>query len=174
MVEEFVACFEASNHEIWLQNFVINGIERPLEIYCDNNLAIFYFNNNRSSTKSKFIDIKFLVVKERISIEHIGTSFMLANSLTKWLIPKVFHKHIAHMEERNERSLEELSGDEDLAQERINKLLKKKEVGSTIRVAGVEVIGSDPLSIRGPLSFDAGSENIVVTVGKQLEILLIN
>ncbi|RDX64211.1 hypothetical protein CR513_57262, partial [Mucuna pruriens] len=82
---------------------VVDGIERLLKIYCDNNLAVLYSNNNRSSTKSKFIDIKFLVVKERIqnkqiSTEHIETNFMLADPLTKRLIPKVFHEHTAHME----------------------------------------------------------------------------
>ncbi|RDY07678.1 Copia protein, partial [Mucuna pruriens] len=98
MVVEFVACFEASDHGIWLRTFVtsllvVDGIERPLKIYCDNNSAVLYFNNNKSSTKSKFIDINFLIVKERvqnkqISIKYIGTSFMLAYPLTKALIPK--------------------------------------------------------------------------------------
>ncbi|RDX82351.1 hypothetical protein CR513_36873, partial [Mucuna pruriens] len=107
MAVEFVACFKASNQGIWLRNFVtglrvVDGIERPLKLYCDNNSAVLYSNNNRSTTKSKFIDIKFLVVKERvqnkqISIEHIGTSFMLADPLTKALIPKVFHEHTARM-----------------------------------------------------------------------------
>ncbi|RDX91452.1 hypothetical protein CR513_26568, partial [Mucuna pruriens] len=96
--KSFVAYFEASNHGIWLRNFVtslrmVNGIESPLKIYRDNNSAILYSNNNRSSTKSKIIDIKFLVVKERvqdkpISIKHIGTSFMLVDPLAKALIPK--------------------------------------------------------------------------------------
>ena len=50
----------------------------------------------------KFIDIKFLVVKERvqsglISIEHIGTNSMITDPLTKGLPPKVFHKHTTHM-----------------------------------------------------------------------------
>ncbi|RDX67162.1 hypothetical protein CR513_53993, partial [Mucuna pruriens] len=58
----------------------------PLKIYCDNNLAVLYSNNNRSSTKSKFIDIKFLVVKEIIFIKHIGC-IMLVDPLTKGLIP---------------------------------------------------------------------------------------
>ncbi|RDX85160.1 hypothetical protein CR513_33693, partial [Mucuna pruriens] len=63
---------------------------------------VLYSNNNRSSTKSKFIDIKFLVIKEivrnkQISIEHIGTSFMLVNPLIKRLIPKVFHEHVPHI-----------------------------------------------------------------------------
>ncbi|XP_068649141.1 secreted RxLR effector protein 161-like [Aristolochia californica] len=71
MVAEFIACFEASNHGIWLRNFVtglqvVDSIDMPLKIYCDNNSAVLYSNNNKSSTKSKFIDIKFLVGKERV------------------------------------------------------------------------------------------------------------
>lgn len=55
-----------------------------------------------SSTKSKFIDIKYLVVKERVQekkiwIEHIGTYLMLADPLTKGLTPKDFHGHVGHM-----------------------------------------------------------------------------
>ncbi|XP_062075084.1 secreted RxLR effector protein 161-like [Humulus lupulus] len=107
MAAEFVACYEASNHGIWLRNFVtglsiLENVERPLKLFCDNNSAVLYSNNNRSSSKSKHIDIKFLVVKERvqsgqISIEHIGTHSMIADPLTKGLPPKVFHEHIAHM-----------------------------------------------------------------------------
>ena len=107
MAAEFVACYEESNHGIWLRNFVtglriMNGIERPLKLFCDNKSAVLYSNNNRSSTKSKFIDIKFLLVKERvqsalISIEHIRTNSMIADPLTKGLPPKVFHEHTTHM-----------------------------------------------------------------------------
>ncbi|RDY04611.1 hypothetical protein CR513_11659, partial [Mucuna pruriens] len=58
--------------------------------------------NNRSFTKSKFINIKFLIFKERVQnkqifIKHIGTSFMVVDPLTKGLIPKVFHEHTTHM-----------------------------------------------------------------------------
>ncbi|KAL4369556.1 hypothetical protein GQ457_05G026850 [Hibiscus cannabinus] len=107
MAAEFVACYEASNHGIWLRNFVtglriLKNVERPLKLFCDNKSAVLYSNNNRSSSKSKHIDIKFLAVKERvqsgqISIEHIGTNSMIADPLTKGLPPKVFHEHTAHM-----------------------------------------------------------------------------
>ena len=107
MAVEFIACYEASNHGLWLRNFVtglriIEGVERPLKLFCDNKSAVMYSNNNRSSSKSKFIDIKFLVVKERvqngqISIEHLGTNSMIADPLTKGLPPKVFHEHTTHM-----------------------------------------------------------------------------
>ena len=68
---EFIGCYDASNHGIWLRNFVtglyvVKGIERSLKLYCDNNSTMLYSNNNKSSSKSKHIDIKFLVVKERV------------------------------------------------------------------------------------------------------------
>jgi len=71
MTTEFVACYEASNHVIWLRNFVtglkiVEGIKIPLKLYCDNKSTVLYSNHNRSSTKSKHLNIKFLVVKERV------------------------------------------------------------------------------------------------------------
>ena len=80
----------------------MDGIERPLKLFCDNKSAVLYSNNNRGSTKSKHIDIKFLVVKEgvqsgQLSIEHIGTNSMVMDSLTKGVPPKVFHEYTARM-----------------------------------------------------------------------------
>ncbi|XP_071924906.1 secreted RxLR effector protein 161-like [Coffea arabica] len=107
MAAEFITCYEASNPGIWLRNFVTrlhvaDNIERPLKLFCDNKSTVLYSNNNRSSTKSKHIDIKFLVVKERVqsgqlSIEHIETNSMVADLLTKGLLSKMFHEHTAHM-----------------------------------------------------------------------------
>jgi hypothetical protein len=80
----------------------VDVIKLPLNLYCDNISAVLYSNNNNSSSKFKYIDIKFLAVKERvqsgvISIEHISTASILADPLTKELIPKQFHEHVAHM-----------------------------------------------------------------------------
>ena len=54
-----------------MPNFVfglpaVTNIMRPLSIYCDNNSVVLYSNNNKGSTRSKVIDTKFMVVKERI------------------------------------------------------------------------------------------------------------
>ena len=62
----------------------------PLRIYCDNEPAVFYAHNNKSSGGAKHIDIKFYVVKEKIqnhsiTLEHICTKKMLADPLTKVL-----------------------------------------------------------------------------------------
>ncbi|GAA0167428.1 hypothetical protein LIER_40372 [Lithospermum erythrorhizon] len=104
---KFIACHQATVHAVWLRNFiaglrVLNGIERPLNIYCHNRAAILYSKNNKSSTKSRHIERKFLIVKERIqsgtiSFEHIGTNSMIADPLTKGLPPNKFVDHTAHM-----------------------------------------------------------------------------
>ena len=78
------------------------GIDRPILIYYDNKAAELYSKNNRSSSKSKHIDIKFLVVKERVqnsqvSIEYISTDLMVAYPLTNGLPYKAFKEHVARM-----------------------------------------------------------------------------
>ena len=95
MKTEFIAYYEASNQGILLWNFItrlhiVEGIERPLRINYDNKAAELYSKNNKSSSKSKHIDIKFLVVKERVQslqvlIEHIRMNSMIADLLTKGL-----------------------------------------------------------------------------------------
>ena len=61
-----------------------------------------FSNNNRSLNNSKLKNIKYLVVKEqsqndKLSIEHISTNSMIADSLTKVVSSKVFLEHIAYM-----------------------------------------------------------------------------
>ncbi|KAI5671706.1 hypothetical protein M9H77_12070 [Catharanthus roseus] len=77
-------------------------VMRPLKLFCDNKAAVYFSNNNSSSTKSKYIDLKFLVVKELIqngiiTIELIGSGSMLADPLTKALTSKVFTEHTTHI-----------------------------------------------------------------------------
>ena len=81
---------------------IVDGIDSPLKINCDNKAIELYSKNNRSSSKSKNIDIKFLVVKERVQslqvfIEHISTNFMIADPLTKGVPTKAFHEHVTRM-----------------------------------------------------------------------------
>ncbi|CAN1139634.1 hypothetical protein LINPERPRIM_LOCUS23926 [Linum perenne] len=78
MASEFVTCYEAKNHGIWLRNFVIGlhileNVERPLKLFSDNKSMVLYSNNNKSSSKLN-IDIKFLVLKDRIQSGQISTS----------------------------------------------------------------------------------------------------
>ena len=101
MEAEFVACFEATIQSLWLRNFgsglrIIDNIERPLKIHCDNAAVVFF------SKGAKHMDLKYLSVKEevqnkKVSIEHIGTDLMIADPLTKGLPPKTFIGHVERM-----------------------------------------------------------------------------
>ena len=81
---------------------MVDDIYRPLKLYCDNNPAVQYAHNNKSSGANKHIDIKYYVVKDKvrdhvISLEHISTEKMLADQFTKGLPPNVFSEHVASM-----------------------------------------------------------------------------
>ena len=81
----------------------MNSIEIPRKLFYDNNSAILYSNNNRDSTKSNHIDIKFLTVKKRVqsgqlSIEYIWTNPIVANLFIKRLSPKIYHEHTARID----------------------------------------------------------------------------
>ena len=80
---------------------MVDSVEKPMRLYYDNEPAIFYAHN-KSSGAAKHIDIKFYVVKkqvqdETICLEHIRTSKMLADPLTKGLPPNVFRERLAGM-----------------------------------------------------------------------------
>lgn len=92
MEAEFIGYYKASNQGVWLWNFIIglcfNGVEKPLKINYNNKAAKLYSKNNKSSSKSKYINIKFPVVKEKVqnaqvSIKNIYTNLMIIDPVTK-------------------------------------------------------------------------------------------
>lgn len=73
---EFVSCFEATSQGIWLKNFisrlrVVNSISRPLKIYCHNLVVVFLAKNNRSGSRNKHIDIKYLAIKNHVKSNEV-------------------------------------------------------------------------------------------------------
>ena len=107
MEAEFVSCFEASSHGVRLKSFIsgrriVDSISRPLNLYCDKLAVIFMAKNNKSGSRSKHIDIKYLAIRElvkeqKLVIEHINTKSMLADPLTKGMPPKYFKDHVVQM-----------------------------------------------------------------------------
>ena len=68
MEAEFISCFEATSHSVWLKSFVfglivVDFISRPLKLYCDNSATIFMAKNNKSESRSKHIDTKYLAIR---------------------------------------------------------------------------------------------------------------
>ena len=55
MEAEFVSCFEATSHGVWLKSFIsglkiVDTISRPLKILCDNSVTVFMAKNNKSGS----------------------------------------------------------------------------------------------------------------------------
>ena len=70
MEAEFVSCFEATSHGVWMKSFIsglriVDSISRPLRIFCDNSAAVFMAKNNKSGSRSKHIDIKYIFSQKR-------------------------------------------------------------------------------------------------------------
>ena len=107
MEAEYVACYEATCQALWLKKLIfgfhiVESISKPLVIYCDNTAAVHFSQNNRSATRSKHFDIKYLFVREKVRecqtrIEYTATGHMLADPLTKGLPIGVYQRHVTHM-----------------------------------------------------------------------------
>nr|CAN67941.1 hypothetical protein VITISV_033155 [Vitis vinifera] len=104
---KFVACYGASSQAVWLRNLilelqVVDSIFRSIVIYCDNNAVVSYSKNNKISTGSKHMEIKYLTVKDLVKkgdivIKDKRTESMLADPLTKGLKPIMFKEHVVNM-----------------------------------------------------------------------------
>jgi hypothetical protein len=107
MQAEFIACYVAATHAAWLRNLVtglriVDSISRPMRIFCDNSAAVFHTKNNKTSSGSKHLELKYLTVRDLVKdgtivVEHIDTNSMLADPLTKVLRPTVFKSHVGNM-----------------------------------------------------------------------------
>ena len=107
MEAEFVSCFEATSHGVWMKSFIsrlriVDSISKPLKVFCDNSAAVFLAKNNEIGSRSKHIDIKYLVIRERVKdktmvIEHVNNELMIVDPVTKGMPPSKFKDHIDHM-----------------------------------------------------------------------------
>ena len=105
MEVEYVACYEATRHAIWLQNVihdlgVVDSIERPIMMYCDNIVAVSFSNNLKGTLGVTYIDVKYFLVQEKVEegliiVVHMLTYSMVANPLTKALPVGIFEEHVS-------------------------------------------------------------------------------
>ena len=107
MEAKFVSCFEATSQGVWLKSFiyrlrVMDSISKSLRIFCDNSAAVFLAKNNKSESRSKHVDIKYLAIREHVKekkvvIEHISTELMITDPLTKGMPQMKFKDHVDRM-----------------------------------------------------------------------------
>ena len=104
---EYMAYFEATGHALWMSDFfsglrIMDTIFEPLKSFGDNDVARRFAQNDKVFSKSKFLEVKYLVLKEKVrdrlvSIVGIPTSLMIADPLTKALGPKDYKEHVRNM-----------------------------------------------------------------------------
>ena len=68
MEVEFISCFEDTSHGVWLMSFIsghriVNSITKPLKLYFDNSIVVFMAKNNKSGSRTKHMDIKYLAIR---------------------------------------------------------------------------------------------------------------
>jgi len=74
---KFVACFEATFHALWLQNFisrlnVVESIARSLRIYCDNSIIVSFSKSDKYFKGAKHMDLKYLSLKKELQKQSVN------------------------------------------------------------------------------------------------------
>jgi len=111
MEAEYMALFEAGKGAVWLNKLVqsvasqdlrtaISG--EPINIKVDNSGRIDFSKNPVEHKRTKYIDIRYHVVREaittdRVTLEHCATDDMVADSMTKELGTIIHDKHVEAM-----------------------------------------------------------------------------
>ena len=104
MIAEIITCCEFITQALWLRHFVkglkiVDFIVRPIKIFCNNSTTCFF---NVSRRRYKYIDIKYLSMRENIkrhevSIEFLSAELMIEDPMTKSLPVIQFKIHVEHM-----------------------------------------------------------------------------
>ena len=79
---EYVACYKSTCHTIWLWNFisameVVHSISRPLKLFYDNSVVVYFSRNTRSTSRSNYIDVSSFLLKIKLQ----SPSFQLSTCL---------------------------------------------------------------------------------------------
>lgn len=94
---EYMALSSATQEAMWLKQFEdeIFSIDRPINIFCDNQSAISLANNNGYSARCKHIDIRHHFIRQKVFdkkciLQHVSTEENAADAMTKSLHYKKF------------------------------------------------------------------------------------
>ena len=103
MEAEYVAATHAAKEALWLRTFIDQvfgrNIEKPMTLYCDNQLAIALTKDHQYHARTKHIDVRFhfipwVIEEGKVKLVYCPTNDMLADTFTKAL-PSAKGKHFA-------------------------------------------------------------------------------
>ena len=80
----------------------MDQISEPLKIYCDNEATRHFSQNKKCSSKSKYLEVKYFIWKEKVrdrlvSIVGAPTDLLIVDPLTKALPSKAYNRHVLNM-----------------------------------------------------------------------------
>ncbi|GKE86219.1 retrotransposon protein, putative, ty1-copia subclass [Tanacetum coccineum] len=100
---EYIAAYDASKEAVWVRKFtsglsVVPTIEEPINMYCDNTIAINIANESRITKGARYFRAKVYYLREvleysDIKLEKVHTDDNLVDTFTKAL---AFPKHSEH------------------------------------------------------------------------------
>lgn len=104
MEAEYIACCSATQEAVWLRRFIkhLSVLERaaePVYIWTDNMAALAYAKDPKYHGRTKHIELKYhyvrhMILKKKVVLQHISTSQMVADPLTKPIPKGLFHEHV--------------------------------------------------------------------------------
>ena len=104
MEAEYIAACEAAKESVWLKKFyidleVVQNMEKPLVLYCDNSGAVKNSKEPRSHKIGKHIERKYHLIREivhrgDVAVMKIASEQNLTDPFTKTLPERVFTGHL--------------------------------------------------------------------------------
>ncbi|KAL4196346.1 hypothetical protein AMTRI_Chr04g245730 [Amborella trichopoda] len=107
MESEYVACCQAAKEVVWIKKF-FNQLNfypvrcEAMQVFCDNTAVICVskeprFHKNSKHIKPYFFHLRNEVRLKEIVISYISTNLIIADTLTKRVVPNVFVRHMREM-----------------------------------------------------------------------------
>ena len=104
MEAEYIAICSAVQEAVWLRRFlkhlsVTQDASDPVHIWTDSTAALAYAKDPKYHGRTKHIEMKYhyvrsMIEKKRVALQHISTSLMVADPLTKPISKELFLAHV--------------------------------------------------------------------------------
>ena len=104
MESEYVACSASTQEAIWLKKIfqslrVTSIANEAVKMYCDSMAALAHAEDPKYHSKSKHIQTRYnyihlAITQGEVILQHISTSRMMANPLTKAIARDAFRAHV--------------------------------------------------------------------------------
>uniref|UniRef100_A0A7N2LRD3 Retrovirus-related Pol polyprotein from transposon TNT 1-94 n=1 Tax=Quercus lobata TaxID=97700 RepID=A0A7N2LRD3_QUELO len=107
MEAEYIALNATAKEGVYLKQFliellIVECVQRPIPILCDNNSAIAITKDSKCHSRAKHIDgryhyIQDMIKKKKVVVQKVSSKQNLADPFTKGLSSRLFETHVLEM-----------------------------------------------------------------------------